>query len=87
MRQHYHVIENTPGYLPEDDEPFATYSRKQANAVALDLARDLRANGYRVSGSAKSGGYYGTTNEKMYDLGRVIEVIPCTESDCAPNAE
>lgn len=86
-RTHYHVIESTPGYLPDDDSPFATYSRAEANGAAVELARQLREEGYRVYGSAKSGRYDAECSDHIYDLGRVIEIIPCAESDCAPEDE
>lgn len=79
---HYHVVENTPGYLPDSDMP-STYPTKHA---AQDAAQEL-ADGYRndfdneyiVTGN-KRDGYEIDAPEKMYDLGRVIEIIPCADN-------
>lgn len=79
MRQHYHVIENTPGYLP-DSEPATFTNRREANRYAAGLAAELREDGYHVYGSAESGLY--SAERSASDLGRAIEVTPCTESDC-----
>lgn len=78
MRSHYHVIESTPGYLPDSDP--ATFTNKRtAIAHAYSLCRELREDGYRMSGS--QGNYSGTTDAKMYDLGRVIETFECCEAE------
>lgn len=77
---HYHVVENTPGYLPDSD-PSTHTSRLNAERDAAELARQLREDGYHTRGSARSGQIYAERDAR--DLGRVIEVIPCAESDCA----
>jgi hypothetical protein len=79
----YVVIENTPGYLPDSDDPgrFDTY--EEAIAHANDLAAELEANDYVCDRPAAGEiGYVisCTTVHKMHDLGRVIEVIE-EESD------
>lgn len=75
----YIVIENTPGYLPEDDEPgkFGTFRAAAAHAKAL--ASELRKQGYYCKGYI-DGSYtcYRTIRPgklDLNDLGRVIEVI------------
>ena len=75
---HYHVVENTPGYLP-DSEPATFTSRRDAGSYALSLARELRSDGYHVSGTRETG-YYAERDSS--DLGRVIEISDCYESDC-----
>jgi len=82
-RQHYHVVENTPGYMPEDDSPAICTSRREAEQRAAELGRQLRDEGYRrISGSASGGLAYYETSDKMYDLGRVVEIIPCRDTAC-----
>jgi len=82
-RQHYHVVENTPGDLPEDDSPAVCTSRRHAEQCAAELGRQLRDEGYRrISGSASEGLAYYETSDKMYDLGRVIEILECRDADC-----
>ena len=51
MSKHYHVIENTPGYLPDDTEPpFAFTSRRVAEQSANE-----QANRYREEGEERPG--------------------------------
>ena len=78
----YHVVENTPGYLP-DSEPACFRSRRAAEAYAASLAHELREDGYHCSGSARRGDIY--CEQDAEDLGRVIEISPC-EEDCEDSA-
>ena len=71
---HYHVCENTPGYLPDSD-PATFTSKRDAMAYARSLASELRDDGYHVRGS--HGNYYGELDAN--DLGRVIETSPCQD--------
>ena len=80
-KPHYHVVENTPGYLPESD-PYTTTSRRDAERYAAQLAAELREEGYRVRGAR--GDYYAERDAD--DLGRVVEVMPCLD-DCAAEEE
>lgn len=79
MRQrHYHVTENTPGYLPENvDNPAVFSSKRSAQSYAYSLAQELREEGYRVSGS--EGDYYAELSSS--DLGRAIETTAC-DGEC-----
>ena len=85
-RRHYHVVENTPGYLPDSDDPAIFTSRRAAERYASSLAQELRTmyldhgEPYHLSGSARNGIIYGERDEA--DLGRVIEIIDCVEPDC-----
>lgn len=86
-RTHYHVIENTPGYLPEDDEPFITYSVTAARQYAKSRADQYRHDwdgDYTVRGNMRDG-YVISDHAKMYDLGRVIKILDCTDDECAPS--
>jgi hypothetical protein len=67
------VSESTPGYLA-DSEPARFSTKRQAERYAVELVGELRADGYRVSGSAKLGIWHGTHPERIADLGRVVEV-------------
>jgi hypothetical protein len=78
--KHYHVVENTPGYLPESDEPMTFTSRRAAERYAAELAAELRELGYRTSGSARSGCI--SAERDSDDLGRVVEIIDCDDADC-----
>jgi hypothetical protein len=76
---HYHVVENTPGYLPDDDDPPIFGSAKAAGEYAYELAESLRESGYKVRGNQRDG-YYGERDAD--DLGRVIEIMPCSDPAC-----
>jgi hypothetical protein len=81
---HYHVIENTPGYMPDDPDPSVFTSKRDAQAYAQELAESLREDGYHVSGNRRDG-YYGERDAN--DLGRVIEISDCDEPDCTVEEE
>lgn len=68
----YVVVENTPGYLP-DEEPAEFTNRREAGQYALSLARELKEQGYRVTGNMRDG-YYAERDAD--DLGRIIEILP-----------
>lgn len=79
----YIVIENTPGYMPEDDDP-ATFedvekARMYAWERAQEYANDPDGN-YRVTddGAGEYGcdTYWVEDLDKTHDLGRVIQVTP-----------
>jgi hypothetical protein len=75
----YWVIENTPGYLPDNDndEVFTEYS--EAVAYANELGDELEDQGYttdRCWGSRdNSYAIHAKTDDKIHDLGRNIEVV------------
>jgi hypothetical protein len=82
---HYHVIENTPGYLPDDCEPPFPYSTKAAaGQAAYESACELREQGYRVWGNQREG-YYGERDSS--DLGRNISIVRCCEEECWENCD
>jgi hypothetical protein len=80
--RHYHVIENTPGYLPDaDPATFGTFA--EARLYATILAGELRDDGYVVADEG-GGCYY--AERTVNDLGRVIETTACHESECDEEA-
>ena len=86
--QQFVVIENTPGYLPEDDDPFVTDDYSAAveylNERAAEYADDPDGN-YRVEyGLASSGNYAAVLvhdDGKSHDLGRWIAVENYDDDD------
>jgi hypothetical protein len=76
------VIENTPGYLPDDDDPptFEEYSDavEYLNARAAEYADDPDGN-YRVEYGIASGDNLSAVivwdDDKSHDLGRVIQIL------------
>lgn len=72
MKCRYVVVENTPGYLP-DEEPAEFTNRREAGQYALSLARELRTQGYQVKGNMRVG-YYAERDAD--DLGRIIKILP-----------
>lgn len=81
---HWHVVENTPGYLPDDMDDSTFIRITEARNYAMSLAQELREQGYHVSGNRKYGYYAEKGNN---DLGRVIEVLPCTDPLCEIETE
>lgn len=78
----YVVIESSPGYLPEDDDPrtFSEYADavEYLNDRAAEYADDPDAN-YRVEYGIASADNYAAVivwdDDKTHDLGRVIEIL------------
>lgn len=82
-RVHWHVVENTPGYLPDAD-PYVTAAVESARAYAQDLADRYRQDpdgDYRVRGNRREG-YAIEDRDRLYDLGRVIDIIECDDPMC-----
>jgi hypothetical protein len=84
----YVVIENTPGYLPEDDDPATFETIEEARVYASDLLSRLLDSiyesqmddpepvGFTVSGSFQEDlSVIVFDNARMHDLGRVIEIL------------
>lgn len=83
IRVHWHVVENTPGYLA-DGEPYATASVESARAYAQDRADRYREDpdgNYRVRGNRRDG-YEISDRDREHDLGRVIDIIECDDPLC-----
>jgi hypothetical protein len=75
----YVVIENTPGYLPDADDPAVFDAYEDAVAYANELCDELEADGYEVDRSwASSGNYFAAHAERSDtvapDLGRFVAV-------------
>ena len=54
----YVVVENTPGYLPESDDPLVTDDYQAAVAHAHELADELEGDGYTCDRSWASADNY-----------------------------
>ena len=78
---HYHVVENSPGCLPESDQTICA-TRKDAEQAAASRARELRTDGWDVLGKASDGYYFAC--RPLDSMEQVIEIIRCTEAryDC-----
>ena len=78
------VIENTPGYLPEADEPADFEEYVDATAYANELADELEEQGYTCDrGWASANNYLAihcTRSDTVApDLGRTIQVVQAEE--------
>lgn len=77
----YFVIEATPGYLPDADEPAEFDEYSDAVAYANERADELEATGYFIvdrSWASRDNGYaiHCERNDTVApDLGRTIEVV------------
>lgn len=83
----YIVIENAPGYLPEDGDPLCTDDYAEAVAHANGLADQLEEDGYVCDRSwASQTNHYAIqcvrpdADTVAPDLGRSIEVIEMAHS-------
>ncbi len=84
--RHFHVTENTPGYLPDSDDD--SYFSAETDAIAYadeladELAESIAEGGGDPQQSGLGTGYVLTMDStRQYDLGRVIAVDTCFE-DC-----
>lgn len=82
---HYHVVENTPGYLP-DSEPACFRTLRGAQDYARQLAQELRDEDYHVFGNASDVGYYEAVRDAD-DLGRRIEIVEMDGQPCPDAAD
>lgn len=84
----YVVVEHTPGYLPEDEDPYVTDDYQSAveylNERAAEYADDPDGN-YRVEyGYASSGNYAAVMvwdDDRTHDLGRYIGIELCEDDE------
>ncbi len=81
IRAQYIVIENTPGYLPEDDDPYITDDYAAAVAYMNELAQsyaDDPDGNYRIEVGWASPNNYAAVmvydDDREHDLGRYIGV-------------
>lgn len=93
----YAVIEYTPGYMPENDDPpvFDQYS-EALNYLLAERQRLFDDEwGYEEEelpasampdlifmldvGEVEDGGFVYYDKRKMYDLGRIVEIVPVEE--------
>lgn len=94
----YIMIENTPGYLPEDDDPFISddyaavvaymNQRVEEYVEYLQDDPDVGPDGVSVTPMASSGNYaavHVTCNAHEHDLGRWFSVEIC--EDCEEGEE
>jgi hypothetical protein len=91
----YAVIESTPGYLPEDDEPAVFDQFNEAlnylNELREDLFQEEWAYEYisgeaffmldvgEIDGEPPYKGFVYYDKRKVHDLGRVVEIVPSME--------
>lgn len=74
----YVVIESTPGYMPDSDDPLVTDVYADAVAYVNELCDELEDQGYTCDRSWASGSnYYAaycTRTDSEHDLGRYISI-------------
>jgi hypothetical protein len=79
-RPRFVVIESTPGYLPEDDDPLVTDSYEEAVEEVNRICDELEDAGYVVDRSwASQDNLYAAHAERpdmvAPDLGRTVQII------------
>ena len=79
----YTVIENTPGYMPEDDEPFVGTWDECCEVMDDEIARMVEQGytvthnegvGFRLAGGTRQT-WLASPDASAHDLGRVIEIV------------
>ncbi len=74
----YVVIENTPGYMPDEDEPFETDDYADAVYYLKQRAEEYEEEGLRVeygwASSANLAAVMVYDDSKTHDLGRYIGI-------------
>lgn len=96
MSTHYHIGQNTPGYMPEGDA-YTTRTKTAAREVlkedkehALSSYREMAdESGDKVTivGNAREMWYHITSTAYMYDLGLSLWVNECDEDECEHELE
>ncbi len=90
----YVVIESTPGYLADDDDPGTFVTLRDARAYARELVQRLREyhaedeEQCTVSVDSRTAPrcWYVVT-ARQHDLGRIVEIVTIAEEDRALYAE
>jgi hypothetical protein len=78
----YVVVENTPGYLPEEDEPATFADRDSARAYMLERVASYRESLDEIGDehdtclSEDGDSAYVVSTSRAHDLGRSFEVLP-----------
>jgi hypothetical protein len=87
MKQHYHVMCGSGGgYLPDTCEYHTT--KKGAQVSAKWHADSIRDAEYcRVRGNARDGYVVTCVPVSQWDLGYLIQVVPCSDTCCFTDAE
>lgn len=88
---HYHVVENTPGYLPDSDDQTLFETEQDAIKYAdeltdelVEVIEELLPDDQHASVAGRGTGFVMVGDpSKIHDLGRVISVIACTEQECS----
>jgi len=84
----YSVIESTPGYLPEDDDPPVFDQYSEAFNFLVDCRKDVEADEYNYEDEEfmiefvdelEDGYFVYYDKRKMHDLGRIVEIVPLEE--------
>lgn len=77
MTANYAIIENTPGYLPDDGEPQIFDSYAEALNALVAYQRELRAGtiAYKM-GAIVNGAFDYYETDSPTDLGRHVEIVP-----------
>lgn len=86
--QRFVVIENTPGYLPDDDDPPTFDEYAEAVSYLNERAAEYEAEGLRIEYGIASADNLSACkvwdDSKTHDLGRSIEILN-DETDEAPD--
>ena len=85
MTARYAVIESTPGYMPDDDDPATFTDRREALRYMVRLVREYRDSFYPINDfggwlDREAGCAFLVDEGRPHDLGRYFEIMECEES-------
>ena len=79
----YVVIENTPGYMPDDNDPGYFETMDEAVEYAEGLAQEAMSALYEDADkpyvTRLSETLWQIGSERPHDLGRVVEIVPAED--------
>lgn len=85
----YMVIEYTPGYLPEDDDPPVFDEYEEARNYLMEERKRIEDDGWdfgegeeqvlQFTDGMRDGWFEYTNTKRIHDLGRIVEIVPVEE--------
>jgi len=88
MPCHYHVVVNTPGYLPEGEPSYCATWSDAVESVRWSLDDILGSqegddpDPWEVISGTPEEGFVRLGRKGEHCLGLVIDAIPCSDNDC-----
>jgi len=86
---HYHIIENTPGYLPDSD-PYIVDTEEEAREAIKDIVSQWEEERSQLEDETEDistsddglSAWMDSRSDYMHDLGRVASAELCLDAEC-----